>query len=318
MLRELVNLFIVGAAKAGTTSIANFLACYDEIFIPPIKEPNFFSTDIKTSQFRKEYYKNTYLDKLDLAKLYKTPKHIAFLRDADLYSNLYSPDNKDNYKYLLDSSTSYLYSKEAARNIKNYNPKAKIIICLRNPYDRTFSHFRMDVTQGRQKSSNFIQAINAEQLSIDRKWGREHLYIDLSLYSEQIIRYFEFFSHNNILVLFFEDLKNNPRIFYSKIADFLNISNYPVNTFNINRKYNESKSLKVGKLKNFKKLIPSTAKELMKKYLGSILFNKNANYIIEKSEYNSLKQYLANDLKKTEQILNKHGINIPSNYHTAT
>ena len=57
----LPNFFIVGAAKSETTSLYNYLSEHPEIYMSPIKEPNFFGTDIDPTQFREDY-KKTLLD----------------------------------------------------------------------------------------------------------------------------------------------------------------------------------------------------------------------------------------------------------------
>ena len=56
------NLFIVGAAKAGTTALVHYLNQHPIIYFSPIKEPHHFSTDIKWEDFREDHKKNTFVD----------------------------------------------------------------------------------------------------------------------------------------------------------------------------------------------------------------------------------------------------------------
>jgi hypothetical protein len=104
-----VNLFIVGAAKAGTTSLWSHFS----------KHPDVFTTS---------------------DELHKEP---AFLSDYGVhmgskkYHALFSGSEYE--KYICDASTSYLTSSESARRIYEYNPESKVICLLRNPIDRAYS-----------------------------------------------------------------------------------------------------------------------------------------------------------------------------------
>ena len=102
------DFFIVGAPKCGTTSMFHYLRQHPQIFMPDNKEPHYFGKDlIKMSD--------------------------EFIDNEDEYLNLFK-DAKSDQK-LGEASTFYLYSKSAYKEIKEYNPDAKIIIMLRNPID---------------------------------------------------------------------------------------------------------------------------------------------------------------------------------------
>ena len=117
-----VNTFIVGAPKAGTSSLHFYLNQHPEICMSSVKEPNFFSAK-------------------EVENLYYNSQIVSSTKD---YNSLFESD----VKIKGESSVSYLYYKEVAKRIYEYNAKAKIIIMLRKPVDRLFSHYLMDKRLG--------------------------------------------------------------------------------------------------------------------------------------------------------------------------
>ena len=117
-----VNLFIVGAAKSGTTSLQRYLKLSKNVFVPRIKEPHYFA-DV--------YIK----DKRELFNIHdKRDYHSKIVNSLKDYNSLYI--DAEQYLYKVDASPSYLYDNEASTRIYKYNPDAKIIICLRHPIER--------------------------------------------------------------------------------------------------------------------------------------------------------------------------------------
>src|SRR6476620_1237476 len=104
------NLFILGAPKCGTTSMAYYLSQHPEIFVSPYKEPHYFNLD---SEYRFTFSEKQYLENFKNATSF--------------------------HKYLVDASVWYLYSKVAVDEILKYNPESKFIVMLRNPVDMFYS-----------------------------------------------------------------------------------------------------------------------------------------------------------------------------------
>ena len=230
------NLFIVGAAKAGTTSIYKYLSEHPDIYMSPIKEPNFFGSDISWEDFRHDYKINTQLD-FDkyFSKKKLIHKHIAFIEDINLYMKLFR--NGEDFKILGEASTSYLYSKLAAKEIYKFNPTAKIIIILRDPLERTISHYLMDYSSKKYKTKNILEDLKKDFYSSKKGYGITNLYIDLSLYSEQILRYIKIFPKchmsdacmfkfvNQIIKEVSKLHSPHIRVFFQKVKKFFNTFN---------------------------------------------------------------------------------------------
>lgn len=240
MMSKKPNLFIVGAPKAGTSFLYDFLKENNNFYFSKIKELNFFTYD---ELLAVSYYKDYKVKTLE-----KYLKHF---------------ENSNSLKYIVDSSVSYFNSNEAAVKIKNFNPEAKIIIILRNPIKRAESHYLMDLRMGyTNKSLN-------EHLKEDINFYYKQ-YIGNSSYSENVRRFIEAFGYENVLILTLENLE----LSIQKLSEFLNVP-LQFKGDDLKRKVNEKKSAKnmIGKfiLKNrglterMNLLVPNRIKKILKK-----------------------------------------------------
>lgn len=183
------NLFIVGAARAGTTSLYHYLAQHPEIYMSPLKEPDFFSPGANPRRWvEKAYSENAYLE-------------------------LFRGATKE--KLLGEASTSYLWFPSAPGAIHAQVPLAKILIVLREPIDRAYSHYLMDISDGVESRPFY------EVLREDARRGVPS-YADLGLYCDQVGRYLELFG-DDVLVLFFEQLFADLRTGLHRTFEFLNV-----------------------------------------------------------------------------------------------
>ncbi len=297
------NLFIVGAAKAGTTSLYSYLNEHPRINASIIKEPHFFSDDIRCKDVdpkRKErvcFNQEKYFAKKILA-----PKHIAYIESRDNYLKLF--DFAGDYSYFLDASTGYLYSKSAAKNIYDFNKDAKIIIALRDPAERAYSHFLMDLIGGVLESKDFIKEVKKELQDKPKKHRQNHMYIEFGLYSEQIKRYLDTFPRENILIVFQDELNRDTQKIMDDVFDFLNLEPIEIN---IEKRENTSKVPKSFRLNNFmmkfvflRDLIPQEIKDKVKSLLQSSHKPKMSS-----AEREYMLEYFKKDIKELEKLLDK-------------
>lgn len=153
-MMNLRNAFIVGAAKSGTTTLYYLLDQHPEVCTPAVKEPNYFSNLDNNS---------------DLVKPGNGPgdDSTVWTTDEKSYHGLYRP--KEEHKLKIDASVSYLYSATAAAQIAEYDPDSRIIIVLRNPVERAFSHYKHLLRDGRE-SVSFEEALSREERRISKGW----------------------------------------------------------------------------------------------------------------------------------------------------
>jgi hypothetical protein len=198
------NLFVVGAMKAGTTSMYGLLASHPEIFMSRVKEPHYFSTDIDPTRFDSAHAP----DAVDVDALVREATgrtvHQVWIRDPALYLSLFAPGAPKRWRG--EASPSYLYSKVAASNIRDFAPDSRIIVMLRDPIERAFSQYRMDAAIGRTRLS-FLDAVTHDRMHPERGWGERALYVDLGLYADQVARFTQAFSPDQIRVYLIEDLE---------------------------------------------------------------------------------------------------------------
>jgi Sulfotransferase family len=192
------NLFLIGAAKAGTTSVYHELARHPAIYMSPIKEPHFFSR-IEPASSRKAFF-----------------PHVD---DEGEYLALFA--GATNEEVLGEASTSYLWDRRAAERIKRVVPEARILILLRDPIDRAYSQYWNDVREGIERRS-FLDALIEEQRSGPGGWGVSSLYIDCGRYGDQVATYLDEFG-DRVLVLFFEDLVRDEARTIADIHSFLGV-----------------------------------------------------------------------------------------------
>ena len=124
---------------------------------------------------------------------------VGFVREEKDYARLFSGAN-DTHRIVGECSTSYLWSPSAPAALKAAHPDAKIVVSLRDPIARIYSHYLMARKYGFVKGS-VVEAVKADLAHPDPSWGRSELFVELSLYEAQIARWRAHFSDDQLLVL---------------------------------------------------------------------------------------------------------------------
>jgi len=244
MIDKRPNLFIVGAPKCGTSFLYEYLSRHPQIFMCPVKEPNYFDKDL--------HYTSARLSHEEYLKLFK---------------------NAGAKKVIGEASIFYLYSSMACREIYKFNPEARIIIMLRNPVEMMYSLHGEHLFQGNEIEENFEKAIALEE---ERKKGRfvyEHTnpregvyYKDIGSYTEQIKRYYDLFGKEKVMVVLLDDFKWDSDKSFKSILKFLQVDA----GFNINLKViNPRKKVKSKSIRELVKRPPNFLRNLVKVLLPS-------------------------------------------------
>lgn len=215
MTHHKANLFIVGAMKAGTTSLMDILARQDAIYASPIKEPHYFTEELPEILYEPSRFFSLkgYFD-----KEFPKPLHIAKVQSEEQYQKLFSL-RKDE-KYLLEASTMYLHHPGVAQKIAAYNPEAKIIILKRDPLERTFSHYRMLIGLSRENRS-FEEVISEEIKKYHQGTLPWYSYIGMSFYKKAIAEYKKYFKE--VLVLDFQTFVSQREKALKILEEFLQV-----------------------------------------------------------------------------------------------
>ena len=181
---------IAGMQKAGTTTLHYLLSQYPEIFLPEKKELHLFSTGPVNDRRFKRYLIHFAPARHDQARGEASPIY-AYLPGA------------------LEQAAHWL------------GVQTKIILILRNPIARAYSHYWYEIQQGCEYRS-FRDAIDRFlHEKRDLFYYRHHSYVERGLYSAQIQRAEYLFGKKNVFVVRLEDLKANPLALSNKVADFI-------------------------------------------------------------------------------------------------
>lgn len=216
--RMLPDIFLIGAQKAGTTSILLDLLSHPDVAEPRSKEV-FFLNDTNNWGKGVSWYKSHF------------PKV-----------------NKSAKKITIDASANYFESKIAPKRLMELNPRAKVIVVLRNPVDRAYSHYQMAKALGFEKLA-FLDALKMEESRI--KFGEElakklgHNYIFQKCAYAQKGKYPEFLkpwseTFNNLHLIQTEHYFKNQAEEYLRLLRFLELENFTPKSFNWAKKRNYS------------------------------------------------------------------------------
>lgn len=305
------NFFVVGAAKAGTSSIGDYLSRHPSVYISPIKEPHFFSKDIRMADFRADYRERAFFDVEAYLKNHPLPhKHIAHIDDESQYLELFR--EVKNEKAIGELSAGYLYSNCAAENLFKFNPDARIVMVLRQPVERAYSHYLMDVRDLWSCDSGFINALERDFASSEKGWGKSHLYVELGLYFEQVSRYLKRFPESQVKIFLYEDFKNDPVGFIQELCEFLEVAPSALSAKDVAEHKN------VAALPRFK--IPGACLPVLnvfRKYTGMLLPDKIKPQIrkvmfssknvpkLREDEFEQTMKYFSEDIQKLSVLIKR-------------
>jgi len=175
-----VDIFHIGPQKSGTTWVYRCLREHPEIACPPTDAVHYFD--------------------------------MFYSRGREWYATFFSEARAG--QKLFDPTPSYIRSPWAPRRIAEENPAARIVICLRNPVERAFSHFWHE-----KKKRKF----DFEFAEVLRNYDLFSSLLEPGFYAEHIERYLRHFPREQILCQLFDDLGSDPEAFLRQLLRFLEV-----------------------------------------------------------------------------------------------
>jgi hypothetical protein len=217
---KLPTFLIIGANRAGTTSLFAYLAQHPDVFMPVVKEPMFF-TGAGKPQLQGD------LNKASLSR----PVATTTLEE---YASLFEESQSGQLRG--EASTSYLANPRCAAAIHDIIPDVRLVAILRNPIDRAFSNYLMYWGRG-------IETRTFDQCVLDEIEGRDHgipqgrWYLRLGLYADAIRRFQAVFGRDALLIASYDEFCENPRAVYARVLEHIgaNPSFAPDMTVHYNR-----------------------------------------------------------------------------------
>jgi hypothetical protein len=204
----LPHFFLIGAPKAGTTALHLALSAHPEVFMADPKEPKFFLTD----DGRRPVARGGPGDAQTIRK--------QVWRRQD-YEQLFEAAPSGATRG--ESTTLYLQNPVAHERIKAAVPAARLITVLRDPVDRAHSNWTHLRSAGLEPES-FIRACELEDERASKGWAPFWRYLGLGRYGQQLTHLFSVFPREQVLVLFYRDLRERPAATMDMVCRFLGVT----------------------------------------------------------------------------------------------
>ena len=203
---SLPDVLVIGAPKAGTTALHSGLARHPQLFMSPVKEPKFFLTDGPPPSRGGPGDAQTYRE------------HIW--RRAD-YEALF--DAAPAGALRGESTPFYLHDLDAQVRIRRLIPDVRMIAVLRDPVERAHSNWAHLWAAGLEPISDVVEACAAQERRVQAGWAAFWRYIDLGRYGEQLQHLFKLFPREQVLLLRYEELRDEPAATLDRICAFLGV-----------------------------------------------------------------------------------------------
>lgn len=225
--RVLPNFFVIGPGRTGTTSLYYYLDQHPSLSKSAYDELGFFDVNFHLGL---QWYRSLF------------PSILTKFRIK----------SKTKFFMTYDVTPSYIRRPWVAHRMKKLFPNSKLVIVLRNPVDKTYSHFHLSTKFGETRT--FEEVIDEDmndilKWNVDKKDDNyfatkvEKSKLARGFYIEQIPIWFKLFSKNQILIISSEDLALNTKDTMNHIFQFLNLPKFDIpNT----EKVNVSKYLKMN------------------------------------------------------------------------
>jgi hypothetical protein len=177
----LPNYLIIGAARSGTTWMAKNLMLHSEVFMPAKKEIHFFD------------------------------RH--YEKGIDWYQRIFEERSE---KAIGEATPAYLYFPHIPSLIHKHMPNVRLIVSLRNPVERAYSHYWNLIFRARKDQQHYGMSFE-DMIKVTPRLVEE------GMYATKLKGYYQLFPRENFLILIYDDLKENPEKFLRSLYSFLGV-----------------------------------------------------------------------------------------------
>ncbi|MEO6168671.1 MAG: sulfotransferase domain-containing protein [Chitinophagales bacterium] len=193
----LPNFLLVGAGKSATRSLYNYMIQHPDIFMPKVKEPQFFVANEVKGRIQK------------------------WVEDYDQYVKLF--DGSNGKKAIGEASVMYLFFyKEAIQQIKKYlGTDVKIMMILRNPVERAYSAYNFVHINNPEEKYSFEEALAMEEERYINHSTLFMQYKSMGLYEAAVKSYLESFP--NVHIMWYDEFRSNPEKVLKGVFEYLGV-----------------------------------------------------------------------------------------------
>jgi len=288
---HLPNVFLIGAAKCGTTALADTLKRHPQVYVPFAKEPMFFSDDRQYHGKGLQWYCDTY----------------------------YSIDRV--YPVRMDASTPYLHwsEKTAGRIQEAYRGrKIRFIAIFRDPVARAYSHYWHARRYGRE-TLTFEEAIQKEESRLKENWetfsseGRQVFgYVRGGMYAQNLTPYLDLFPREDFHFMLLDDLRDDFQAQISSLQSFLEIEQIELEQAVSNQAgqpilnaLNRYLNKPHHHLKRIFRFIPFSIRHQIKQKAMNINIRRQTNPPMPTDVKAQLREWFFDDIRRLEMITNR-------------
>jgi hypothetical protein len=175
-MTRLPDFLIAGAPRSGSTTLYRMIDEHPSVFMARPKEVRFFNG--------------------------------PHVHDIEWYGEHFA--DADSQQIAGEATPWYLHDPKAVRAMKEVVPNALIIVILRDPVDRTYSHYWMERIRGRATGSFEAFLESSDVLHIGH-------------YADHLEYLTKYFPRDQVLVVFHQDLESDPAKLYAEVCAFLGV-----------------------------------------------------------------------------------------------
>ena len=234
MAQILPNFIIIGAMRSGTTSLARYLGAHPQVFMVAQKEIHFYD--------------------------------VNFERGLSWYTGQFA--RAGGKRAVGEATAAYMYNEEAIARMAQTVPQARLIVVLRNPVDRAYSHYWLNRARGREPLE-FSEAIRTEpqRLTWDahQPFNRRRLYLEGSRYLIYLQRVCRYFPRDALLTVVLEELRDAPGATFGAVCRFLGVDASFVPP-NLGRPINRFVMFRSLRLRNFARQLPRPLRRVVDRF----------------------------------------------------
>ncbi len=260
----------IGASKAGTTWLGHMLDAHPQICVSEPREVEFFNEIL---QFREKVSPN-------------------YSKGFNWYRKFFNHCKPGQLKGEI--TPRYGMDPIAAKRIREHNPQIKIFLCMRSPVDRIWSHYRF--------ASSFEKK---EDRVLEMAIREEPMYMRMSQYFKTISLYLEYFSKDQIFLVWFEDIQQKPDLLLKDIYTFLGVdpafrpphSDKASNAARISRFRKLQRTIRRFKTFMVSVGLSGVVKNLKKAGLGEIIMRANSRPLHKAAIQAEMKEYIIDQVR---------------------
>jgi hypothetical protein len=303
VMKVMPNFMIVGAAKAGTSSLWAYLNQHPQVFLARNKEPNYFAL------VGRELPEPGAGEPERLQELL----YSYTITDFGEYASLFAGGK--GAKAVGEASVRYLYTPGTAGRLHAVVPDARLVVMLRDPVKRLYSHYCMNRQYGLEPLT-VMEAVEREGERKDAGWGYDWHYVSVGRYARQLEEYLAVFPEERIGVFLYEDFARDPVRVVQEVCRFLGVDHGFVPDVSLRMKAAYRPRIQrldtwvnpPGRegIKRKEKRLAFLPAGLRRRVFGGVNFlNRAAVARLREDEHRQLRELFADDIAQTHALIGR-------------